>query len=146
MYQCCLLPPQHSASHPLPLLTPLPSPPVSQACCYGKVIIHKEFQIPPHPLRFGFLIWFFFMLKICFQCNVWVGKAVSAFLKPCAWARERSLCWNWRSSWMEGGMKLWMGAAANGHLIRVMALRSAYMTLEFLTSFLKRLCHLAFRV
>lgn len=70
IYQCCLLPPQHSASHslPLPLLTPLPSPPVSQACCHGKVIIHKEFQIPPHPLGFGFLVWFFFSFffsKVC---------------------------------------------------------------------------------
>lgn len=37
-------------------------------------------------------------------------------------------------------MKLWMGAPANGHPIRVMALRSAYMTLELMTSFLKGLC------
>lgn len=32
-------------------------------------------------------------------------------------------------------MKLCMGAPANGHPIRIMALGSAYMTLEFMTRF-----------
>lgn len=91
MYQYCLLPPQHSASHsfPLPLLTPLPSPPVSQACCHGKVIIHKEFQIPPHPLGFGFLVWFFFMLKVCFSV-LCVGRegCICLFETLCLGKRE----------------------------------------------------------
>lgn len=43
---------------------------------------------------------------------------------------------------MEGGMMLWMRALANGHPIRVLTLGNVYMTLEFLTSFLKGLCHL----
>lgn len=41
---------------------------------------------------------------------------------------------------MVGSGKLQRGVAADGHPGRVMALRSAYMTLEVMTGFLKGSC------
>lgn len=87
MYQCCVLPPRSllgtlllSFSSP-----PLPIPSVSEACCHGKIIIHEEFQMSPSPFSSA--------KSLLFNLTILVGLILDASLKPCPWARGKSLSW-----------------------------------------------------
>lgn len=69
--------------------SPSPRPPPQPSCFWSmlpwKIIIHEEFQMSPSPFSSA--------KSLLFNLIILVGLILDASLKPCPWARGKSLSW-----------------------------------------------------